>query len=438
MIGMPARHARASFSAIRPLLLVFLTLAAARASAQQQPAEEAPLPGRVVIDVNSPDRALYRIAIPNLIGAGAGAAEGGEVLRTDLTLSALFQVLDPRSFIANLSAEGLGIQKAPWSSVGAQGIIKGQLTTVGNGIAVDMRLFELARGEAPVFSKTYKGEAKQLRPFMHDFANEVLRILTGKAGAFGTRLTYSRKVGPGRKDVYVSDFDGHNEFRASSGRGNAMLPSFGQTGGVWYSKLTDTGSFVTNTKSREQPVIKGNGLNMGPVICNDRVYFSSSRDGNSEIYSAALDGSDPRRLTRDPGIDVSPTCGPGGRIAFVSSRHGGPQIFVMNGDGSGVQRVTYKGNHNQTPAFCSDPQTPLIAFSARDGGGFDIVTVNLKTGEYKRLTQGQGVNQDPTFSPDCRMVAFASSRGGVFISNPDGLNQIKVLSGAISTVRWSR
>jgi TolB protein len=168
------------------------------------------------------------------------------------------------------------------------------------------------------------------------------------------------------------------------------------------------------------------------------VVFSSSRDGNSEIYSAALDGTNLRRLTRDPGIDVSPACGPGGRIAFVSSRHGGPQIFVMNSDGSGVQRVTYKGSYNQTPAFCPDPNKPLIAFTARDGGGFDIVTINLKTGVYTRLTQGQGINQDPAFSPDCRMVAFASSRGGIFISNPEGLNQNKVLSGALSTVRWGR
>ena len=399
--------------------------------------EDQPLPGRMVIDVDSPERALYRIAVPNLLGGGSAATEGSDTLRNDLTLCALFQVLDPRSFVANLQAEGLGIQKAPWSSVGAQGIIKGQVNQSGSSIAVDMRLYELVKGESAILSKSYRGDAKQMRAFMHDFANEVLRLLTGKAGAFGTKLTYSRKVGPGRKDIYVADFDGHNEFRASSGKGNAMLPAFGQNGGVWYAKLTDTGSYITNTKSREQPVIKSGGLNIGPTLCNGRVYFSSSRDGNSEIYSSALDGSDAKRLTFDPGIDVSPSCGPGGKIAFVSSRHGGPQIFVMNGDGSGVQRVTYKGSHNQTPAFCQDPANPLIAFTARDGGGFDIVTVNLKTGEYKRLTQGQGINQDPAFSPDCRMVAFVSSRGGVFISNPDGLNQIKILNGAISTVRWS-
>jgi TolB protein len=417
------------FLALCTLLAPFATRAAA-----QDSDNEAPLPGRIVIDVDSPERALYRIAVPDLLGNAT--TEGSPVMRTDLALSSLFQVLDPRSFIANPQAEGLGIQKTAWSSVGAQGVVKGQVTPNGSAIAVDMRLYELAKGDAPVLQKNYRGDIGQLRGFMHDFANEILRVLTGKAGAFGTHLTYSRKVGPGRKDIYVADFDGHHEFRASTGKGNAMLPQFGQNGGVWYSKLTDTGAFITNTRNHEQPVIKSSGLNIGAEICNGRVYFSSSRDGNNEIYSAALDGTDLRRLTRDPSIDVSPSCGPNGKIAFVSSRHGGPQIFTMNGDGSDVKRVTYKGSHNQTPSFCKDPQTPLVAFSARDGGGFDIVTVNLTTGEYKRLTQGQGVNQDPTFSPDCRMVAFTSSRGGIFISSPDGLNQTKVLSGPLSTVRW--
>ena len=109
----------------------------------------------------------------------------------------------------------------------------------------------------------------------------------------------------------------------------------------------------------------------------------------------------------------------------------------MMRNSSDPKRVTYKGEHNQTPAWCMDADSPLIAFSGLQGSGFDIFTVNLKTGAYTRLTQGQGNNQDPAFSGDCRMVAFASSRGGIFISNPAGLNQNKVVSGAISDVRWS-
>src|SRR6188474_1148754 len=61
-----------------------------------------PLPTRIVIDVDSPERALYRIAIPNLLGDSANGTMAADVLRNDLRLVSLFKVLDPKSFIANL------------------------------------------------------------------------------------------------------------------------------------------------------------------------------------------------------------------------------------------------------------------------------------------------------------------------------------------------
>ena len=56
-----------------------------------------------------------------------------------------------------------------------------------------------------------------------------------------------------------------------------------------------------------------------------------------------------------------------------------------------------------------------------------------------RLTQAQGTNKDPTWSPDCRMLAFHSSRsgGGIYVSNPSGFNQRRVLDGHAETIRWS-
>jgi TolB protein len=214
-----------------------------------------------------------------------------------------------------------------------------------------------------------------------------------------------------------------------------MLPAFGP-GGIWYSVLTPDGMYLTRAGSGDKPILRGSGLNMGAAPCGGRIVFSSTRDGNAEIYSAAADGTDVRRLTNDPGIDVSPACGPAGQIAFVSNRHGSPQIFVMDSSGGGQKRVTYKGEYNQTPAWCADPKRQLIAFTGRDSG-MDVFTLDLHSGQYTRITQGQGINKDPAFSPDCRMVAFASSRGGIYISNPQGLNQIRVVSGAAETVRWS-
>ncbi|MFK7985189.1 MAG: hypothetical protein AB8I08_04085 [Sandaracinaceae bacterium] len=401
--------------------------------------DEEVLPARVaVIDVDSPDRALYRIAIPNIRGDDTLGPAGASTVRNDLRLVSLFEVLDARSFVANLEDEGLGIAPASWSAVGAQGVIKGEVVREGRQIRVQMRLYEVARGDTPTLSRSYRGNVAEMTSFMHQFANEVLNVLTGRAGAFGTRITFARRRGPGRKDVMVASFDGERVSRVSSGEGIAMLPSFGR-GGVWYSILNNEDMFITRTGVDERPIIQADGLNMGVSVCGSRVYFSSSRDGNAEIYSSNLEGEDVRRLTNHPGIDVSPACGgPGGRVAFVSTRHGSPQIFTMSAGGGEPTRVTFRGHHNQTPAWCPVAEGgPLLAFTGLSGG-FDIFTVNLGTQRYTRLTQGQGTNKDPAFSPDCRMVAFYSSRGGIFISNPEGLNQNLVIPGHAETLRWSR
>lgn len=402
-----------------------------------QQREEALPEHTVVIDVDSPERSLYRIAVPNLIAEGE-MAQSAEVMRNDFRLVSLFEVLDTRSFVANLQSEGLNVAPAAWQAVGAQGVIKGQVQREGDRIRVEMRLYELARGGTATLTRTYAGNPSELRQFMHQFANEVMQVLTGQAGSFGTRILFARRRGPGRKDIMVASFDGESVSRISSGRGIAMLPSFGR-GGIWYSMLTENGMFITRTGAHERPIIDGDGLNMGVSVCGDRAYFSSTRDGNAEIYSSNLEGGDVRRLTNSPGIDVSPACGgPGGLIAFVSTRHGSPQVFTMNSSGGAVTRVTYRGQHNQTPAWCPRADDgPLLAFTGQSGG-FDIFTVNLRTQQYTRLTQGQGVNKDPAFSPDCRMVAFYSSRGGIFLSSPEGLNQNLVVPGHAETLRWSR
>jgi TolB protein len=406
------------------------------ARSQSEPAkEEPPLPTSApVIDVTSPEQALYRIAVPDALGTAGVGAQAAAVLRNDFALISLFKVLDPASFVADVKAEGMSITPGSWQSVGAQGVIKGEIKQAGTSLEANMALFEIARGTAPTLQRTYKGTPADLRKFMHTFANEVVKLLTGQTAAFGTRLTFARREGPGRKDVFVADFDGANLGRVSSGRGVSMLPAFGP-GGIWYSVLTPDGMYLTRAGLGDKPVVRGNGLNMGATFCGGRLVFSSTRDGNAEIYSANPDGGDVRRLTKDPGIDVSPSCGPSGQIAFVSNRHGSPQIWVMDGSGGGQKRVTYKGEYNQTPAWCPDPKRQLIAFTGRDSS-MDVFTFDLAKGSYTRLTQAQGINKDPAFSPDCRMVAFASSRGGIYISNPQGLNQIRVVSGSAETVRW--
>jgi TolB protein len=403
--------------------------------------EAPPLPeDKIVVDIDAPDEDVFQIGIPNLLGNPSKyAEEGGEILQNDFRLMPGFRVIGPSSVKHDAAAQGLGVDLGAWATLGANGVIKGLIGGNDSALRVELRFYQSSGGEIPAMSMVYQGSAADLRKWMHDFANRVIGVVTGTYGPFGTEIAFARKHGPGHKSVYAAEMDGYGMRKVSSGRGVSMLPSFGK-GSIWYTRMTREGMFITNTRVGGRRVIGGKGITMAPAICGNRVFFSSSRAGNAEIYSSNLDGSGIRRLTRSRGIDVSPTCGPRGRIAFVSDRHGSPQIFVMNGDGTNVERVTFRGGHNQTPVWCQDPEQPLIAFSGRDGN-FDIFTVNLVTQEYKRLTQGQGDNKDPAFSPDCRLIAFASNRSGgsgVYLSGQDGIDQHLVVGGVAETVRWAR
>src|SRR5690349_12938483 len=74
---------------------------------------------------------------------------------------------------------------------------------------------------------------------------------------------------------------------------------------------------------------------------NGRIFFGSNRDGNDEVYSAAVDGSDARNLTQNAAADFSPAVSPdGSRVAFVSDRSGRRSLWLMNADGSGQTQLT--------------------------------------------------------------------------------------------------
>src|SRR5688572_8431282 len=116
------------------------------------------------IRISDPNRDLFKLALPNVVG-DAAATEAQEVQRRALEIMGLFNLLNPASFPPDLQREGLGFSSALWSQVGAQGVAKAQVSRDGGGITLQGRLYQVGRGEGPVLEKTYRGPA--LRPLAH-------------------------------------------------------------------------------------------------------------------------------------------------------------------------------------------------------------------------------------------------------------------------------
>ena len=423
------------------VLLPLALLAASGAHAQQ--------PKREYTEISGTGQTLYRIAVPPVIdggGASAAAKTLAAVVTNDMTLIGLFKVLSPSGFLANLQKEGTGIELDPWVNVGAQAVVKARATSVGGQLSVDFYLYDVGKGSAPVLQKTYKGSAKGARGIAHRFDDEILKYYTGDRGIFTTKIAFvSSNPRAKTSNVYVMDYDGYGPYRVSMTGDQNVLPAWSPSGALVYTSWLWRNPdlfIVGGSGGRATRISKQPGLNIGAAFSpsGGSIALTLSRDGNPEIYTISPSGAIQRRLTANGAIDTSPSWSPdGGQIAFVSNRGGSPQIYVMSASGGGARRLTFRGNYNQEPAWCPRPDTPLVAFTGRDDrGNFDIFTVNVQSGELKRLTQGEGSNKSPTWAPNGRLLAFSSSRGGLWLMTKDGLNQQRVHKGGSQTPAWSR
>ena len=169
-----------------------------------------------------------------------------------------------------------------------------------------------------------------------------------------------------------------------------------------------------------------------------KIAFSSTRDGNSEIYVMDSDGGNQIRLTHDPAMDSDPAWSPdGNRIAFVSRRNGGvDRIYVMDSDGQRLKQLTKDFNCSE-PAW--SPDGTKIAFT-RSGAGRQVWVMDADGGNQTRLTH-VGQNYDPAWSPDGSRIAITSSRlgGGIVVMAENGENQERLTRGvwAHENPSWS-
>jgi Tol biopolymer transport system component len=180
----------------------------------------------------------------------------------------------------------------------------------------------------------------------------------------------------------------------------------------------------------------------------DRLAFTSTRDGNTEIYTLELHdgvpGGAPRRLTSNTAEDDFPLFAPGGqKMSFLTNRDGNWELYVMNADGSNPRRLTNTPGFEHSPAWSPDGST--IAFATdRDGGDWEIYLMDADGGRPHNLTQAKGFDYSPTWSPDGRRIAFVSERDGnaeLYVIDAAGGNLERLTTNdrhdSLSAAAWS-
>ncbi len=112
--------------------------------------------------------------------------------------------------------------------------------------------------------------------------------------------------------------------------------------------------------------------------------------------SFAINSTDTRMLSQ-PAISTT-------NIAFIYAE----DLWVANLDGSQPRRLTVDEGVESNPMF--SPDGKLIAFSAQYDGNTDVFVVPVEGGVPVRLTWHPGVDNSKGFTPDGKSVLFTSQR----------------------------
>ncbi|HVS75120.1 MAG TPA: hypothetical protein VHE23_06805 [Candidatus Acidoferrales bacterium] len=197
---------------------------------------------------------------------------------------------------------------------------------------------------------------------------------------------------------------------------------------MYYS--TDDGKIL-------KPLSTGPGYNAEATLSADgkKLVFTSSRDGDLDIYSMNADGTGVRRLTNTLGYDGGPFFSPDGQWIVYRTHHPSSEdekaryrallaqdlvepsemdLWVMRADGSQQRQITKLGGASFAPAFFPDSWRILFASNYEHPGSsqFELYAVNRDGRKLERVTWAGGFNAFPHFSPDGKKVVFISNRNG--------------------------
>lgn len=174
----------------------------------------------------------------------------------------------------------------------------------------------------------------------------------------------------------------------------------------------------------------------------DRIIFTSTRDGDLDLYTMNLDGSGVKRITKELGYDGGAWFSPDGKkIVWRASRPSTAdeiseykdllkqdmvaptkmEVFTADADGSNAHQVTSMPGANWAPVFTPDGKRILFAsnYEYPRGFPFNLYLINLDGSGLEKVTHSNMFDAFAMFSPDGKKLVFCSNRnnGGTHDTN---------------------
>lgn len=203
--------------------------------------------------------------------------------------------------------------------------------------------------------------------------------------------------------------------------------------------------------------------------------YSWDFDENFDLFEASPSGKVLKRLTKIKGYDAEGSYSPNGKyIAFASNRHGylkgnsqkfsqrmkkdpsyGMEIYIMNSDGTNVRRLTNYDGYDGGPFFSPDGESITWRRFSEDGHTAEVYTMNIDGSNQKQITSLKSMSWAPFYHPSGDYIVFTTNIHGyrnfelyavdtegkmppVRVTNMPGFDGLPVFSPDGLSLSWSR
>ncbi len=164
-----------------------------------------------------------------------------------------------------------------------------------------------------------------------------------------------------------------------------------------------------------------------------KMLYTSTKDGDLELYVMNLKNGKEKRITNTLGYDGGAWFSPDGKkIIWRASRPKteaevkeykellaqglvaptNMEVWVANADGSNARQVSAFGQANWAPAYMPDSKRIIFASNHeyKRGFPFNMYTMNEDGTNLNKISRDKGFDAFPMFSPDGKKIVFCSNR----------------------------
>jgi serine/threonine protein kinase len=236
-----------------------------------------------------------------------------------------------------------------------------------------------------------------------------------------SRVVFQRRSGGGRILTWIPSFvdgfdlqrDGSVLFDSSANRQNLHEYNWTTSG------VTPRRWLTRGTSMDRQPSYSPDGK---------WIVFSTSRNGNLDLWTTSTESGETRRVTDDKAQDWDPAFTPDGKqIMWSSNRSGHFEIWIAEADGRNARQLSRDGFDAENPTMTRDG---WVIYSANFGQNQGIWKMRADGTQATKIISG--INAHPEVSPDGQYVLYhteAIGSGHVYVTHlADGKEMMKPIA----------